>query len=809
MVRVSTKVILLKRNVFMKYLAVICLSVLLLPTVSNNQFATLEVVTNPLELNDVASFTPKTILFDESHCDNGASLWAPGNASMFSWLLGENGYSSSTNFDESLDSGILNDYDILVLFFPVIPLTSGEISDVLAFVDAGGSLLLVGADSSNWWQFRGDNLNPIASTFGITFQSNTVTEIVTSFGTHNITYGLTNLNTNGDDIDTCTLSVSTPAISVIDSSTGSIVATSESGLGRVVAVGGPGPFYMYRKNSAGWGASHFQFSLNVIDWLANNPARTANVPEEAIITVGQGPDLSQSEVENYGMFTGAIHEHTTHSDGANTPAEMLEKALKIGFDYFVMSDHSYDTPATINGITGALAMRDIVEDNNIDLPIFIGAELSSVKHTLGFPLTANIFTGDQQEAVDQIHAQGGIAALCHPSIGFDYAPVYEDRDIYGYDAIEINNRGFFFGGGEDGFFDDFYGAADTHTALEDGLMNAVFVENPSGPNGRITDSDLIDAILDKRVVIVDPYNNMLFGQEIWVNRYLEIRSDADAEIQSGLALVQNLIDAGEDVGLSMYYLEDAASALAYGNPGRALRMAQNATSDVLLGLDLTLTSPIYLDPNTDYEVTMSLKNNHTYGVSVDTRAFIRNGVSFPSPDYTIEAAGKSTSSSFRDFSSDAYGLMVYAMNLYSFNTTEFINPILIKMRGIIDNVTTIINEETGEYELDVTFWMGRSSGKEIQSVNLIYNDGSGEEQVAMERGWDLFIWTLGPFVPGTELSLKIVVNTYEGQVYTIGERNLTLGNTTALPLDINTLLLIVGAAGVVVVIIVVIVKFRK
>jgi len=641
-----------------------------------------------------------------------------------------------------------------------------------------------------------------------------VTEIITSFGTNNITYGLTNLNANGDDIDTCTLSVSTPAISVIDSSTGSIVAVSESGLGRVVAVGGPGPFYMYRKNSANWGDSHFQFSVNVIDWVAkdwvaNNPARTANVPEEAVITVGTGPDLSQNEVENYGMFTGAIHDHTTHSDGANTPAEMLEKALKIGFDYFVMSDHSYDTPATINGITGALAMRDIVDANHIDLPIFIGAELSSVKHTLGFPLTTNIFTGDQQEAVDEIHAQGGFAGLCHPSIGHDYAPVYEDRDIYGYDAIEINNRGFFFGGGEDGFFDDFYGAADTHTALEDGLMNAVFVENPSGPNGRITDFDLIDAILDKRVVIVDPYNNMIFGQEIWVDRYFEIRSEADAEIQAGLTLVQDLSDAGEDVGLSLFYLEDAASALAYGNPGRALRMAQNATSDVVLGLDLTLTSPIYLDPNTDYEVTMSLKNNHTYGVSVDTRAFIRNGVSFPTPDYTIEAAGKSTSSSIREFSSSDYGLMVYAMNLYSFNTTEFINPILLKMRGIIDNVTMFINEEVDGYEVDVTFWMGRSSGKEIHSVDLIYNDGAGEELISMERGWDLFIFTLGPFTPGTELSVKIVVNTYEGQVYTIGNRNLTLGNTTALPLDMNTLLLIVGAAGVVVVIIVVIIKFRK
>lgn len=801
---------LMKRNVILKGVTLIFLAVLLIPTTTTNQYNIIESEIIPLEESNVASFTPKTILFDESHCDNGSSLWAPGNASMFSWMLGENGYTSSTNFDESLDSGILNNFDILVLFFPVIPLTGGEISDVLAFVDAGGSLLLVGADKSNWWEFNGNNLNPISSTFGITFQSNTLDEIISTFSSHNITHEVTVLNTEGDDIRSCSLTVSSPATSIIDSSAGPLVAVSESGLGRVVCVGGPGPFYMYRKNAAAWGTSHFQFSLNVIDWLAGNPVRTANVPEEAVIIVGPGPDLSAGEVESYGMFTGGIHEHTTHSDGANTPREMLDKAIRISYDYFVMSDHSYNTPATVNGITGALAIQEIVEDNYIDLSIIVGAELSSVKHTLGFPLTTNIFTGDQQEAVDEIHAQGGIAGLCHPTIGYDYAPIYEDRDVYGYDAVEVNNRGFFFGAGEDGFFDNFYGAADTHSALEDGCMNAVFVQNPSGPNGRVTDSDVVDAILNKRVVVIDPYNDMLYGQEIWVERYLEIRSEAETEIQSGLTLVQNLSDAGEDVGLSIFYLENAASALAIGNPGKALRMAQNATSDIVLGLDLTVTSLVYLDPNTDYEASMSLKNNHTYGVAIDTHVFVREGVSFTSPGYTIEVAGESTISSIRNFRSNEYGLMIYAFNLYSFNTTEFINPILIQMRGIVDNVTAFVNEEGGAYEVDITYWMGRSSGGEIYSVNLVYDDGSGEEQVAMERGWDQFIWTLGPFASGTELDLKIIVTTREGQVYTIGEKNITLGTTGAFPLDATTLLMIVGVVGIgLVIVIVVIVKFRK
>jgi hypothetical protein len=80
-----------------------------------------------------ADFVSKNILFDESHCQNGSAVWAPGNASMFSWLIGENGYSSSTNFNELLDSGILGGYDILVIFFPQKALTSGELTAIDAF----------------------------------------------------------------------------------------------------------------------------------------------------------------------------------------------------------------------------------------------------------------------------------------------------------------------------------------------------------------------------------------------------------------------------------------------------------------------------------------------------------------------------------------------------------------------------------------------------------------------------------------------------------------------------------------------------
>jgi hypothetical protein len=585
---------------------------------------------------------------------------------------------------------------------------------------------------------------------------------------------------------------------------------------------------MYRKNSALWGDSHFQFSLNVFDWLAGNPTRIANVPDEAIITVGPGPSLTPEELESYSIFTGAIHDHTTHSDGANTPREMLDKALRLKFDYFAMSDHSYASPASVTGITGALAIEDMVVANNIDLHMGIAAELSAVKHTLGFPLTSNVFTSDQQEAVDLIHAQGGYAFLCHPTIGFDYAPVYENRTAMGYDGVEINNRGFFFGGGEDGFTEVYYGAADTHSANEDGMENVLFVQNPGGPNGRITDDDIIEAILNNRIVVVDPYNDMLLGKEVWVNRYLELRAQAESELDTAIDLVEGLDDAGEDVGLSLAYLDDATTALEYFNLGRALRMTQNATSDVILGLDLSLAQPEYCDPSTEYQIAMTLKNNNTYSLAIDTTVLHWFGATYTSPHYTIEVAGESTTTADREVVTDEYGLIMYDLNLHSYNTTEFINPILLPMRGIIENVTTVVTEEEEGYEVDLVFWMGRGSGEHIRSATLHYNDGSGESEVAMERGWDQFIYTLGPFDPGTELDLSIVVRTYENLYYTVGEQELTLGiapttttNVTSstdttttsggqTPYDMSSLLLIVGGVGIgLVVLVVVIVKFRK
>jgi hypothetical protein len=757
-----------------------------------------------------ADFVSKNILFDESHCQNGSAVWAPGNASMFSWLIGENGYSSSTNFNELLDSGILGGYDILVIFFPQKALTSGELTAIDAFVSGGGGLLLVGIGYGNLWGFTTAHLNSISSTYGITCANDIVNAEATTFVDHNVTHGVTSWYPMLDVMGGCSLDVTGSAESVIKMNDKNMTAVAEYGLGRVVVTGSAGPFIFYRHESFGYGESHMQFSLNVIDWLAGNPERTAVVPEIARITVGAGPSLSPSEVEEYTLFVGQYHDHTTHSDGQNTPEDVLDSGLLRGLDFMVMTDHSHKSPTSIEGVTGGQAMRAIAEAGDLDIHITVGAELSSVLHTTGFPMTDNIWTDVQQDAVDGIHAQGGMATFCHPGISPNYATVFENFESYGYDAIEVVNSNLFRGEGELGLLYNFMGANDHHAAaLVGGTGTAVFVLNPTGPNGQISDADIMDACMNRRIVILDTYSSMVYGEEIWVDRYLEILSEAKAAVSAAHATVQAAKDAGNSISLSEQYMETADICLQYWNPSRALKLAANATSSYALGIDYSISAPDNLQPDTDFDLTVQFTNNHSYPVSFEAEFYIDFSVSFGSAAYLIEAPAESTMVTILDGHTDHHGVAIYYLYMSNFNTTEYLMPVMFRARNVIDNVTYVVNENQALYDIDVSFYVGRSSTGFIESVTLFYDDGSGEASMAMVQGWNTYDISLESVTPGSNVTFYVSVETIYGDVFELSEQVVTLpGGGPGLPLD-PMLLIAIGGIGVAVVVVLVIVMKKR
>ena len=759
-------------------------------------------------------FSSARILFDESHIANSSDIWAPGNASLFSWMLGIHGYNSSTNFYEPLDSGILDNYDILAIFLPQTALSAGEVAAIHSFVDNGGGLLLVGVDNENTgYGFTAAHLNPISEPYGITFTESKLAKIYdeATFISHHLGQGDIRLTTNGVKMYACSLDVSGSATSISSDAEGTLVAIAEPGQGKVVCVGGPAPFYMYRREvseTRDYERLLFQFSLNVIDWLTGNDYREVTIPEIATLTVGNGPALSPSEVEEYTLFVGSTHVHTDIPDGMAPPLDQVEEGLRNGLEFIGFADHIHNVPSSRIGIDGGLEARDHIEANNFDMTAIIGAELSSVIHTVGVGLTENIYTTDQQTAVDEIHAQGALAVMAHPPYGAPYGPVYANRHVYGYDAIEVASAGYFYGIGEAGFTDCFYTGSDSHhISTLTRTLTGIFVKNPSGPNGTISTSDVQQAILDKRILVLDKLNAFVFGQKIWVDRFMEMWEEAKDEVGAARSLIDDMVEDGYNIKLSELYVHRAEMALKAWSVSKALKLASNATSSLALGIDLNIPSGEVVEPDTDFEYTISMTNNHSFGVSCYGSLYDKGSIQVDSLSEILSSPAEGVGEATWEAHTNPNGLIPFKIHLHSFNTSQYLMPLLIRGPTIIDNVTTYVNVGTGGYDVEFRFNALYPISMKFSSAYVYYNDGSGETQEKMDRERNYFVLFLESIPANTNITFYIELYTYEGDMFVLPERVVSTPGTQ--PFVMPDMFLIVGAIGAVVVVIVIIVLVKK
>jgi len=765
------------------------------------------------------TFTSANILVDEHHTRNASDMWTPGNASMFGWLLMEHGYNVSNNWDSPLDSGILDDYDVLCLFFPMIPLTAGEVTAVHNFVSAGGGLLMVGVDYTDiGWEYTAINLNPISETYGITFHENRwlgkVLESEGQFVDHHLTYDISSINSDCDQLKGCSIAVSSPATLIATNHKGEdVLAVVESGSGRVVAVGSAAPFMIYR-HGASWQVEpddHFQFSLNVIDWLTGNGERKVDPPEKAIIRVGSGPSLNASELEEYELFNGVYHDHTTRSDGQDTPLNMMIRSLEVALDYWVVADHSYDRDGP-NGIHGGLAVKEVADLYGVDCSIFVGAELSSVPHTVGFPLSAQIITNNIQEAVDGIHSQGAMAVFAHPTIGAAYAPVWEAFDDYGYDAFEVDCRSFFHGLGESCYFRPFMASNDGHSVPNHGVVrNVVFVETPSGPDGTLSPYDIIDAVMDMRIIILDKVNGLIFGQGVWVDRYLQLWDEAEIAIENARTQIGQLEGEGTNVGLSRLYLSDAENSFAWWNPSRALRAVADAVSESVLGLDLALAAPSLglVDPNSNVNVTINLTNRLDVDVQFNATPFGYTSLIFDEFSTQVQVGPESTSSTPIMATTTNFGYTKVIFNLKDFNTPVESQPVLLTVGGLVSNVTVDIEDEDEGYFIRIRILRNNLDARMISSAIIRYDNGTGEDTIPLENYGDSYGVLFGPFTANmTTITYMINVTDNLGNVFSI-EGVINEGAPVTPTVDIWPSILIGGGLVAVLVVALVFAKRRK
>ncbi len=124
-----------------------------------------------------------------------------------------------------------------------------------------------------------------------------------------------------------------------------------------------------------------------------------------------------------------LHIHTTISDGANSPKEVVLAAFYKGLNVIAITDH--DT------FQGALVARRYVD--SLDLLVIIGCEVSATRgDILVFCDSPIDISRNIDELIDIAHANNCLVVPAHP---FDEQRNSIGDEIYSYkwDAIEIYN----------------------------------------------------------------------------------------------------------------------------------------------------------------------------------------------------------------------------------------------------------------------------------------------------------------------------------------------------------------------------------
>jgi len=131
-------------------------------------------------------------------------------------------------------------------------------------------------------------------------------------------------------------------------------------------------------------------------------AAAAARAESPRVTVNPYANVDWQTVERH---HGNFHTHTTESDGAETPGDVIDRYHAIGHDVLALTDHDRNTwPWSMFG-------RD---PNELGMIAVSGNELSRHHHTLSLFSHLETRTHDHETAIRQVHNSGGISVLAHP-----------------------------------------------------------------------------------------------------------------------------------------------------------------------------------------------------------------------------------------------------------------------------------------------------------------------------------------------------------------------------------------------------------
>ncbi|MFQ5977815.1 MAG: hypothetical protein ACE5OZ_06795 [Candidatus Heimdallarchaeota archaeon] len=572
-----------------------------------------------------ADATITRVLVDKALRGIQGELLAPDHTTQLAAYLADYNFSVSTNLNKtivyeetSIDTATqidLSEFDILIVPFPQGDLASDYIADILDFVNDGGGLLLGGiSNKTQLWYASPHYLNPLSESFGVEFNSlilptgvdrygvNSVLQ-TTDFIAHEIWNGVSSMVFEGCSLNiTGTQANATSTfIAAKYGETWNTTAVASSGTGRVFFTGSyHKAFGSLNDEALTYPATdHWQFVLNVMNWLAQNPQQTAQREYPYKIYLHDGPALTSEELAEYNLYVGSMHTHVDQSnggidDGSVAPIDRIDQAESIDLDFIVATSHTYGLQQELDWATmeaGGFFMRERAIEKNYHVVVHVGSEVSgNWAHLVTFPYTAadegklpRVDTPEHyaEDITSMRERHDVFTGWAHPTIisYSSYPPqvVYEmmksgDLPI---DAIESQ------------IFDitatlqlqfPFYAASDAHSyyALNRSLTY-VFAKSRST-------SDLIDALRNRRVVGLlhstfygDPSQlgaNYL-GDRVWVDELFSRIEESRTTLNTVQADVDARNTAGEDVTDALAKMNLAWRAFNQLSPSKAKGIADS------------------------------------------------------------------------------------------------------------------------------------------------------------------------------------------------------------------------------------------
>ena len=149
------------------------------------------------------------------------------------------------------------------------------------------------------------------------------------------------------------------------------------------------------------------------------------------------------------LLKGALHSHTTRSDGDMTPEELIAMHEHYGYDFMALTDHrkynfkNYLPGSKMTIIPGMEMDRNIADDRPVHTfhSVWLGREKPNNPYEQD-QVIEKASVKDQfefQKVLDEGHANGQLTVMCHPQWSGTF--VREFDQLKGNFAIELWNTG--------------------------------------------------------------------------------------------------------------------------------------------------------------------------------------------------------------------------------------------------------------------------------------------------------------------------------------------------------------------------------